>query len=235
MANIPILIHPYFSNETLISTGIADYIINYLYDFDIKVIDIPGFHARPRTVLNALWRQKLLSDSPKLIIYIGHGLEDSWTGYEYPFKSFIDTLLSLPSDVLLDTSMTFVNKLMTNNLRNSIIVTIACRTLETLGPFLVKNGVRAYLGSTADMDISLSDLDNDTIRDIDDLYSIPIKTLVTGGTVKEAVEHIKLKARKYVNLCGSVSNIEQQCCIRLFEMVEQHYGYVGDGNARWII
>ena len=231
----PLIIHPYFSDATAISTKLASHLIDWFYfDRNIQTFDVPGFHARPRTLIRTLHEMRMRDGggSP-LIIYVGHGHDDAWLGYEY--HTILDRLLGLPSNVLLDTSKRLVNYMMINNLKNSIIVSIACRTLSALGPFLIKHGVKAYLGSTENMNVSLEDYNQDDILDIYDLYSTPVKTLALGGTVREAAENTRALAAKYQSCCGRLSEGTREECNELFSLVRDNYGYVGDGDARWII
>lgn len=230
----PLIIHPYFSDATVISTKLASHLIDWFYyERGIQTFDVPGFHARPRTLIRTLHEMRMRDGGQSMIVYIGHGQEDSWLGYEY--HTILDRLLGLPSRVLLDTSMRLINHMMIINLKNSIIVSIACRTLSTLGPFLIKHGVKAYMGSTANMNVSLEDYNQDDIRDIYDLYSTPVKTLALGGTVREAAENTRILAGKYLSCCGQLPNEIRGECNELFSLVRDHYGYVGDGDARWII
>lgn len=230
----PLIIHPYFSDATVISTKLASHLIDWFYfERGIQTFDVPGFHARPRTLIRTLHEMRIWDGgSTPLVVYIGHGKEESWLGYEY--HTFLDRLLSLPNQVLLDTSHRLLNNLMINNLKNSIIVSIACRTLSTLGPFLINHGIKAYLGSTTNMNVSLEDYNQDDIRDIYDLYSMPVKTLALGGTVREAAENTRALAAKYKSCCGRLSGGFRDECNELFSLVRDNYGYVGDGDARWV-
>jgi len=133
----------------------------------IKVLDLNGSKSNRKLLLSYTKKH-----NPKILFFNGHGSEDSICGYN--------------DEVLLDNSHNFVN------FKDSIIVSRSCRSAAVLGVFLVKNGLKTFIGYINNYIVKISKRKiTDPLKDkIASLYLEPsnliVTTLLKGRTAIEA-------------------------------------------------
>jgi len=143
----------------------------------IKFYALSGFAANRITLFMALQREPNVN----ILLYAGHGSSKAICGESL----LCDTI------VVDDSSW----------LKGKVIVALpACETAHTLGPELVKHGVRAFFGSDETMYAHFTEIEHNYFEDWVDYTTTFYEALFTGRTFGEAVEAYKYKATQYIEL-----------------------------------
>lgn len=118
-----------------------------------------------------------------VVIYAGHGSPTGACGEEVLFG--IDGL------TITNCTMQTVNN--AAQLKDRIVVALpACETAQELGPAVVNDGAKAYVGSTVSMYAAFQESEHDYMKDWFDytleFYRSLIGSLTAGTTVKKAMD-----------------------------------------------
>lgn len=119
-----LLIAPFHDAPTGTSSIAARSLIDFLKSAEMEVTVLEGNDARFKQFQDAM----ALEGPFDLCLYFGHGGKDSWRGQQ-PFEKTI----------LMDLSRAWW-------LSGSIVVSVACLSLDRLGPKSVVESARGYLG-----------------------------------------------------------------------------------------
>lgn len=159
-----------------------------------------------------------LVDPDGLILYLGHGTPDGLRGSSIVWSDATDMVhLGVNEQVLAR--------------KPWVVCTIACDALDPLGQAVVDQGAKAFMGSPEDIHLSLRSVDADHIPDVVETFIVLGRSLLSGSTVREAVNDFRRSSAEFADQCA-----EQDDCDPTFRnMMErnQAYSYVGDGAARW--
>lgn len=242
MNDHPFIVFPSFSEATRISSLIADNLDEWFRNEGYDTWGLEENAANPLRLRQELRNYNMAvngrkffplvntwlhtspqTDRPLMLVYVGHGQDGALIGNErWGFASEFGQLLSTRPGPL--------NLSVVNTLRDAIVVTIACDSLQELGPWLVERGIGAYTGCSTPIDVSLDDMDGDDVPDIVKMFSIIPQQLALGATVEDAVEAMKADARARYQACACG---DEDYCNRLFKNIADNYGYVGNGRLQW--
>ena len=190
---------------------LGDYTINYLREKGVEPEVLGKYMVRKSLLTN-----KLRKSDADFIVYIGHGIKNSWVGSHY---NFLAENIPLTGALVKD-----VND---NLLAGRIVYSCSCDTLEELGPSAVDKGCRAFIGFDRECLVNSEDVDEDNLSDFVDMLSVPVRVLMNGYPVWMAVEAFKIGCLWYMALAAKGSDYYNNA-LRNYEGI----GYVGDGYAK---
>ena len=215
----PIIICPSMSLATRMTWRAATHFAKWYQERGVEPITLNGIWARKMVFLRVLRSV----EKPVFVVYFGHGFEDSLVGSE-PGARFGRRLVTT-------SGLRPINSRIITDLKDGIVVTLACLALNSLGPSLVEKGVGAFTGSRKPMRISRADVNNDGADDYIDLFTVIAKSLMLGSTVAQAILDFKTLGRHYASLCDDRSECPKDYAESMLINAE-YYGFVGDGTRR---
>jgi hypothetical protein len=155
-------------------------VMSTLRENRVKFYVLSGVAANRVTLFMALQREPNVN----ILLYAGHGSPKAICGESL----LCDTI------VVNDASW----------LKGKVIVALpACETAHTLGPELVKHGVRAFFGSDETMYAHFIEAEHNYFEDWVDYTTTFYKALFAGRTFGDCVEAYKYKATQYIELYKS--------------------------------
>jgi hypothetical protein len=180
---------------------------------DLRLIDL----SQQSACKNSFF-QCLKKDKPVCLFLNGHGTSHRVTGFNN------ETLISLQDG---------------KKLKNKIIYALSCRSGLTLGPCLVDQGLKTYIGYKDDFIFIVDEtkLDNPLTDEIAKLYLEPAYSvtscLIEGKTTGEAFEESQKKFQENINfLLTTESPEDDKDLVPYLYWDMQHQVCLGDKGAR---
>lgn len=174
-----IISSPFLFLPTQLSCAMMDEVEKMIKGFGWEVVRLRGLQN-----IRVLFSQALAQNSDAtVVIYAGHGSSVGVCGEEVLFGLDGLTITSCAMQTLNNAAQ----------LKDRIVVALpACETAQQLGPAVVKNGAKAYVGSTVPMFAAFQESEHNYMQDWFDytleFYRSLIGSLTAGKSVKEAVD-----------------------------------------------
>ena len=174
-----LLIAPYFDRATSVASIAERALIDYLQAEGMNVLTLEGAEATYDNLVKVL-----KPGFVELVVYCGHGMNDAWVGQQPAPRM----LLTADEAELL---------------HGTIVVAIACNSLNYLGNISVAKKAKAYLGF---LDLVLCPVtdhlmaDRNYQADFIRTFMHPVVTLVQGRTVNDAVQEFRDLCYYYADL-----------------------------------
>jgi hypothetical protein len=207
----PIIICPTFTKETILVAFAADQMNRWFIEHGFTTKYLSEFRARKPLLFRETKLNRKFRNEPSLILYYGHGKDDSWVGIE-SFKNRLIPRLRLVADGVNPDWLASGN----------YIYAISCYTANRLGRSMVnKYGALLYGGSKerVNFDLYSSVNDDDMIYDFVEVFnSFPI-ALASGLTVGDSVEVFFRTIDGYLKRYEDSGEIETNKLMR-----NQYYG-----------
>lgn len=174
-ALIPFIIPP-----TALSRAIAEEVVKLASLQKYKVKALRGFSATRLPV----FLEAQAHPEVAILIYFGHASQSKLCG----------------ESILCDT----ITVEDASWLKDKVVCSLpACESAHTLGPELVRRGVRAYFGSEDTMYAHFTEIEHNYFADWVDYTTTFYKALFAGRTFGDCVEAYKYKATQYIELYKS--------------------------------
>ena len=199
----------------------AQYLAEWLKKRDIPVVEMSGMGAnriRLRRVMDYVQQD---TEPPHLFVYMGHGFKKSLVGFEIGALAFPKTHL-VQKDVNDD------------QFKNTIFVSMACWSMNELGPSIVNKGALTYFGSIKPMMVGFGEDDRMYLNDFINVLTVIPRKLAQGSTTDEAFKSYQQLCKGYMDLYSQhpeLKNID-----KYYEAMEdnlKYYEYIGRGDVRW--
>ncbi len=216
----PVIAYSSWSYATLVTSISCQHLSEWLKErgySPIEVVGISANRARFGRVMNYIQKDK---PKPALFVYMGHGFPASLVGFEY--------------GVMNHPKLHMVTKTNDQLLRNCIVQTIACYSVQQLGPDIIAKGGAAYFGSTVPMLVGDFEKDRAYLPDFVDIFTTIPKALATGKTTGEAFNDYRARCEYYINYYNEHDNLQN---VNFYKeaMVQNKdkYELLGDRNAKY--
>lgn len=174
-----IIASPYLFLPTQLSYQMMDELEKILEGFGWEIVRLRGLQN-----IRAVFSRALAQNpDAQVVIYAGHGSPTGVCGEEVLFG--IDGLS------ITTCAMQTVNN--AAQLKDRVLIALpACESAQKLGPAAVKNGAKAYVGSTVNMIAAFQESEHNYMKDWFDytleFYRTLIGSLTVGKTVKQAID-----------------------------------------------
>lgn len=207
-----LIIAPLMDIPTITSNEAVYDILKYLetkYTIDTDIIWGP---TSRRFIYNIYTKLKNYDG----IFYLGHGERDRLFGNQI-FRGMIDT-----KNI--------------SKAKNSIIATMACFSGDILGKIAIKNGIKAYIGTTEEYFAFFPEKERDFLKDWRDITTTYFKDIIDGKTVGEAYGHFQERGKYYLNIYQK--NLNYRNFDWYYNSLAHNLKYtvlLGDPNARLFI
>jgi len=217
-----VIVYSSFTKPTLVTSMSCQYLAEWLKARDIPVIELPGFGAnwfRLSRVMNYMQEE---TEPPYLVVYMGHGFPKSLVGFEIGTMTFPNMQL-------------IVEGINDDMFKDTIFVSTACWSMNSLGPSMVKKGAITFFGSTKPMLVGFDERDRMYMNDFIDVFTIIPRRLTQGDTCLQALEKYRQLCTGYIKLYSQYpewNNVDFYRCAMYINL--EYYGMIGDGDAVWV-
>lgn len=222
MTREPVIVYSSWSVPTLITSLSAQHLSEWFKanGFDpIEVIGTSANRVRMQRVMGYIGDS---GETKPLVCFFGHGLADSWVGWE-------------PLGFKVPATRTVIAGVNDDLFKGGIVVAIACDTAKLLGHRVVESGALSYMGSDRAMFVGGFEMDRDYVDDFIDLFTTPQKRLALGDTAMEAIRAFWKRGQDYINEYRQHSEwANVQTYIDAMEINIRGFQLIGEQDARWV-
>jgi len=173
--SLPLFVVPTIVPPTYFSSQIMSRVMSNLRETNWRFYALTGLGANRLTLFMSLQRDPRIN----ILAYAGHGSPENLCG-----EGIVCNMIGVE-----DASW----------LKDKIICALpACETAHTLGPELVRKGVRAFFGSDDTMFAAFTEIEHNYFEDWVDYTTTFYKALFSGRPFGECAEAYKYKASQYI-------------------------------------